>query len=383
MNVVHPKVAVVKCPDYGRATVERAVDRLLDLLGGIGPLIPSGAGVLIKPNMLAAHSPEAAVTTHPEVLRAVTRRIIEAGGRVTLGDSPGIGSFASVAAKTGLAQVAEELGVRAEPLDDPVEVPRPAGARFRRLRLARRAVEAEVIVNLPKVKTHQQMFLTLAVKNLFGCVAGREKIAWHLSAGRDAALFARVLVEIGAALRPGLNLADGVVGMEGTGPSHGEVRPFGFLAASTDAFALDAALTRLLGFRTEDVPLFAAAEAARADGMDLGAGDWDAVDWLGDPPEAVAPGRVKPPIMGRLMFVPPFFARRLRRFLTVRPRIQAEVCRACGVCVASCPAQAMKIIDRKVQIDDTLCIRCFCCQELCPHDAVRVRRGLWARLFSR
>jgi uncharacterized protein (DUF362 family)/NAD-dependent dihydropyrimidine dehydrogenase PreA subunit len=383
MNAPRPKVALVKCRDYDRATVEHAIDELIDLLGGIEQIIAADARVLIKPNMLAAHSPDEAVTTHPEILRAVARRVLDAGGDVTIGDSPGLGKFDAVAAKTGLAAVAEELGVPVEALDDPVDVARPDGARFRKLSLARRAVESDVVVNLPKVKTHQQMFLTLAVKNLFGCVVGRQKIAWHMNAGRDVELFARVLVEIGSAIRPGLNIADGVVGMEGTGPSHGDVRPFGFLAASTDPFALDAALTSLLGFHADDVPLFAATEAARADGLEVGVTDLDQIDWVGCDPAEAAPGRVKPPAMGRLMFVPPFLARWLRRFVTVRPRIDVSNCRVCGVCVEACPAHAMKIVDRRVEIADTLCIRCFCCQELCPHDAVRAKRGLLSRLLSK
>ncbi len=381
MTTIRPKVALAKCPDYSRANVERAVGELLGLLGGVGTFASPGAGVFLKPNLLAGRPPEDAVTTHPEVVRAVARAVLDAGAKATVGDSPGIGSLAEVAAKSGITAVADELGIPLGPLTEAIAVPRPPGARFRKLLLARRVLDADLVINLPKVKTHQQMFLTLAVKNLFGCVVGREKIAWHLNAGRDARLFARALVEICHAVAPGLNIADGVVGMEGSGPSHGAPRRFGFLAASADPFALDAALTWLLGFRKEDVPVLAAADEARTDGLDVGWADIECVELVGCDPLEIRAHRVRPPPSRRLMFVPGIFAGVARRLFTVRPRVRRAQCRLCGVCAESCPAGAMKIVDRRIRIDDTLCIRCFCCQELCPHGAVQVSRGVLSRLL--
>jgi len=375
-------VALARCVDYSRENVERAVGEVVGLLGGIERFVRPGESVLLKPNLLAPRSPDEAVTTHPEVLRAAARAAQEAGGCVTAGDSPGIGKFETVAEKCGIAAVAAELGVGLRELADAVEVARPAGARFRKLLLARAAVEADAVINLPKVKTHQQMFLTLAVKNLFGCVVGKEKIAWHMNAGRDAALFARLLVEVCHAVAPRLSIADGVVGMEGTGPSHGAPREFGFIAASADPFALDAVLTSLLGFDTDDVPMFAAADAARSDGLDVGRTDLNEIEIVGCAADGLKASHVKPPVMGRLMFLPDFLAGVMRRLITVKPKITHAQCKTCGVCVESCPAEAMKIIDRKVRIDDTVCIRCFCCQELCPHGAIEARRGLLSGFFS-
>ena len=377
------KVALARCVDYSTENVERAVAEVIDLLGGIGRFVRPGSRVLLKPNLIAAYPPEAAATTHPEVVAAVAPIAAGAGGRVEVGDSPGVKTLPVVAETTGIAAVASRLGLPLTEFTEPVEVARPKGAKFRKLLLARPVVETDVLINLPKVKTHQQMFLTLAAKNLFGCVVGKQKIAWHMSAGRDAALFARVLVEICSAVAPALSIADGVVGMEGTGPCHGRPRPFGFIAASGDPFALDAVLTSLLGFEDADLPVLAAARAARADGLPVGETDLDAIELAGCAADELRAKHVVPPTMGRLMFVPGFLSGLMRRLVTVRPRIDLKTCRVCGVCVESCPAQAMKIIDRRVRIDDTSCIRCFCCQELCPHGAVRVGRGLLSRLFSR
>ena len=375
-------VALVRCLDYSRENVERAVGEVVELLGGIERFVRHGESVLLKPNLLSGSPPEKAVTTHPEVFRAVAKAALGAGGRVTGGDSSGIGSFDTVAGKSGIAAVAAELGVELRDLNEAAETERPQGARFRKLLIARSILEADAVVNLPKVKTHQQMFLTLAVKNLFGCIVGKEKIAWHMNAGRDAGLFARLLVEICCAVAPRLSIADGVVGMEGTGPAHGDPRQFGFIAASADPFALDAVLTSVLGFRATDVPLFAAADEARADGLVIGCSDLDRIDVVGCGVDELSVPHVKPPVMGNLMFLPGFLARIMRRLITVKPGIKRCMCKTCGVCVESCPAEAMKMIDRKVTIDDTVCIRCFCCQELCPHGAVEARRGLLSGFFS-
>jgi len=383
MTEVRPKVALARCTDYSPANIERAVGQVLELLGGMKRFVRPGQSVFLKANMLSAKPPEAAVTTHPEVIRAVARAVLAAGGRAAVGDSAGFGALTTVGAKTGIAAVADELGIPMEELTEPVETKRPDGARVRRLRLARRVLDADVVVNLPKVKTHQQMFLTLAVKNLFGCIVGKEKIAWHMSAGRDATLFARALVEICAAVRPALSIVDGVVGMEGNGPSHGDARRFGFLAAGADPFALDAVLTWLLGFEPADLPVLAAAREARDDGLDVGVTDLNGIEIVGYDAEKLRVHDLKRPAAARLMFLPDFLGRILRPLITVKPRIDAPKCRLCGICVDSCPAHAMKIVDRRVKIDDTSCIRCFCCQELCPQGAVRVKRGLFSRFFSR
>jgi uncharacterized protein (DUF362 family)/Pyruvate/2-oxoacid:ferredoxin oxidoreductase delta subunit len=287
-----------------------------------------------------------------------------------------------MAEKCGIAAVVEELGITLRDLDVAMPAERPPGARFRKLLLARAALEADAVINLCKVKTHQHMFLTMAVKNLFGCVVGKEKIAWHMSAGRDTAVFARVLVEICHAVRPRLSLADGVVGMEGTGPTYGDPRPFRVIAASADPFALDTVLTAVLGFHTADVPVLAAARQARADGLDVGVTDLDAIDVVGCSIAEVQVSHVKTPVMSRLMFLPGFLGRLFRHLVTARPRIKNAACKTCGVCIEHCPAEAMKIVDRRVKIDDTSCIRCFCCQELCPRGAVLAKRGLLARFFS-
>jgi len=372
----------VKCPDYGRANVERALAEALEPFGGMAAFVKDGADAVLKPNMISARPADACATTHPELVSAAARAAIAAGGHVRIADSPGIGSIQQVAKLSGIESVAAELDIPLFEFIESADAPRPEEARFRKLALALEALHTDALINLPKVKTHQQMILTLAVKNLFGCVVGRQKIAWHMNAGRDVNLFARMLVEVCAAVKPAVSIADGVWGMEGKGPTHGEPRYFGFIAASDDAFALDAVIAHALGFRHEDVPLFAAAKRAERDGLRTGVIELERIDIVGCKIQDLQIGEVKPPAAGRLMFVPHALAGIARRLITVRPKI-TSACNLCGACVSHCPANAMAKVDGRVKIDDTLCIRCFCCQELCPFGAIDVQGGLLSRLFAR
>jgi uncharacterized protein (DUF362 family) len=144
--------------------------------------------------MLSAKHPDAAVTTHPTLVKAVAELVRETGATVLIGDSPGIGGFEKVAERTGIALAAEQSGSGLVPFNDSVEL--QGTGRFRRISLARDYWEADKIINLPKLKTHEMMTMTCAVKNLFGAVVGAEKAGWHLKAGHSREQFARLLLDI-------------------------------------------------------------------------------------------------------------------------------------------------------------------------------------------
>ncbi|MBE0598833.1 MAG: DUF362 domain-containing protein, partial [Desulfuromonadales bacterium] len=168
------RVSLQAVPDYSRSTVEAGLERLLAPLGGIGAFVRPGMRVLVKPNMLAGKPPERAVTTHPEVVRGVIRLAQAAGGVVSVGDSPGVGSPRQVAARCGILAVIEETGALFSPFADSVVV-RPAGKTFHELEVARDLLEADLVINLAKLKTHQMMGMTGGVKNMFGAVVGMRK----------------------------------------------------------------------------------------------------------------------------------------------------------------------------------------------------------------
>lgn len=235
-NVPIP-VALTRCVGYNEAVVRAAVQGALEACGWR----PSpGTAVLVKPNLLRAH---ALSCTHPQVTAAACAWLLECGARVVVADSPGFGTAAGVARAIGLAEALHPLGLRVRAFADPVPVALPDGRRWG---VARLALESDAILSIPKVKAHSQMRLTLAVKNLFGCVCGVRKAIAHTVQGHEPGLFATCVAALWAALPPVAALADGITAMHVTGPSGGAPYPLGCVAASPGAVALDTALGAVL-----------------------------------------------------------------------------------------------------------------------------------------
>ncbi|MDT8421314.1 MAG: DUF362 domain-containing protein [Desulfuromonadales bacterium] len=368
-------VSLRRLEDYNPRNLDKALQEVLAPLGGMASIVRPGQQVLLKPNLLAGKSPDKAVTTHPEVVRAVILAVQQAGGIVSVGDSPGIGSAEQVARKSGILDVIESTGARFAPFCESVRV-RPAGGTFHELEIARDILDADLIINLPKLKTHQMMGLTCAVKNLFGAVVGMRKPRLHLQAGSDKAFFALMLLELAEHINPALNIVDAVVGMEGDGPGSGDPVKIGALLAGTDALAVDTVATELVGFRSEQV--WTQQIAARTDRP---YSRLNQIEVLGDPIETVKIARFRPAKTADVNFgLPGFLKKPLKNSLTARPTPDLERCRACGLCVTHCPPQAMSIHQQRLIIDYQRCIRCFCCQELCPYGALQTEQGLLLRL---
>jgi uncharacterized protein (DUF362 family) len=251
------------------ARVRAAIMASLAPLGGIGAFVPAGSRVLLKPNLVRVLDPERGGLTHPVFVAEVARLAFEAGAReVLVGDSPGIGTANGVAARAGLTPMLDALGARLVEFTEATRVPSPRNGTFGFLSQSGEALTADVLINLPKAKAHCQMVLTGAVKNLFGCIPGRRKALMHCLVKNDRARFARMLVENALMMNPAVTIMDGIVAMEGQGPTSGDPRPWGWVLAGTDMVALDAVMARALGYGHAEVPHLVAASA-------LGAGQWD------------------------------------------------------------------------------------------------------------
>jgi uncharacterized protein (DUF362 family)/Pyruvate/2-oxoacid:ferredoxin oxidoreductase delta subunit len=357
--------------------VKAAVQSAVSHLGGFEKFVRPGDRVLLKANMLSARVREKRITTDPSIVQAVADLVLKAGGVPFVGDSPGIGSFTRVAQRTGIADAAREVGIECCELVDPLEVKLPEGSRFKRLEIASDAMNADVIINLPKLKTHCQMLLTLGVKNMYGVIVGKQKVEWHHMAGVDRETFASLLLDIYAVTKPALTILDGIWGMEGRGPSNGTPRKLNLLAAAEDAVAMDVVVCRILGGRRTMFPLYRAASDRR-----LGETDVSQISFPGPSPDAFSVNDFEFPELDTLHMFPASWDWFTRRFLVSKPVHRAQVCTGCGRCEEICPENAIERKNNKVRFDYGKCIRCYCCQEICPENAIDFKKGVIVRLLG-
>ncbi len=376
------RVSIVRLASYEPPAVASALREVLEPLGGMGAFVAPGMRVVLKPNFLLPSAPERAICTHPEVIRAVARLAREHGAAtVEATDSPGVATATRCARRLGLGGDEPFAVLDA---DEGVDVS-PSGATFYRLKLIRRLLAADVVINLPKAKTHGQMVMTGAVKNSFGAVVGMEKAQWHFRAGKNRADFARLLLHIHSLVAPRLSVLDGVVAMEGNGPSGGDPRPLGVLMAAADAHALDAVLARIWGLAPRQVFTLAAAH-------DLALlPPREAIEIVGPGPDTLRPRpawRMARLVPLRGFGGPAWLNAAVERLVRLQPKVVDEKCSGCGECGEVCAAGAITLVPAKkgdgqrVVIDCERCIACFCCQEMCPQGAIEVSAGLMARLLG-
>jgi uncharacterized protein (DUF362 family)/Pyruvate/2-oxoacid:ferredoxin oxidoreductase delta subunit len=363
-------VSIVKCKNYDEEKVLSALRQAIDLIGGIQAFVNKDSRVLLKPNLLYGKTPENAVTTHPSIVRGMIQIVREAGGVPFIGDSPSIGGLMRTAEKAGIKAVADEMKCPLVEFNRPALPAKWGGKIFKQLEIDQAVLDADVIINLPKWKTHAQMVLTLGVKNLFGCVPGPRKPLWHLRAGESQKAFAQILLDIYRVIQPSLTILDGVVGMEGNGPGSGDPIPLGLILASNDALSIDLVVCDLLGIPRKSIPTN---QVALEDGMTTGS-----IEVVGESIEASKVSAFElPPPSGVTWNLPGFARKALKNALTSKPWIDDQLCEDCERCAEICPAKALKKTEKGLTFDYGECIRCFCCQEVCSSGAISIKPG-WA-----
>lgn len=381
----HPTVSLVKCNSYNQTEVEKSLHQALSFLGGIEAFVKPGQKVLIKPNALMGISPDAAVTTHPSVISAVIKEVITAGGNALVGDSPG-NAYTNVAAtmeKAGILKAAEESGAKMVYFQEEgiVEVESPSqNKKLNLLPIAKTAIEADVIINLPKLKTHTLTLFTGALKNMFGTVPGFNKTRFHIK-NPDPYDFAQSIVDVFQITKPALSIMDGVLGMEGAGPSNGHPRQFGALAASADAVALDAVCSYLIGYQPSQIETTVIANL-----RNLGKINLKEIEVVGETLSSMRKVDWKHPESGRLFakYLPKSIYSLIANQLKINPFINQTKCTQCLVCYRNCPAKTIHFDKSRklVEIDLNNCINCFCCHELCKYDAVILQKSWLTRLLQ-
>ncbi|MCP4230478.1 MAG: DUF362 domain-containing protein [bacterium] len=352
-------VYIAGCTEYEKA--EPAVFDLLDRTG----VNPEGKRVLVKPNILGPFAPSRHVTTHPLIVAAAVRWLEERGAaEVLVGDNPGLGGYGDNVAGARVSGILEVAGERFVNLAEHTVVRSIPSLPDLRLSISGAVFEADLVVNLPKFKTHTLTTITGAIKNTFGYVVGGAKSRLHAAAPTPKS-FARVCNEIYALRPPEINLIDGIIAMEGNGPSGDELRLLGRLLASTNGAALDVAMCGIMGIEPSRVPMVHLAMEmglTRGEQEILTIGDNSTLSKFQVPSTFTRSTAVNWAV-NRLGF----------GGFTPEPYINEEKCTDCGSCVEACPTEAMRGFP---EIDGEACIRCYCCQEMCAYNAVKLR-GFW------
>ena len=263
------KVSVVKCTDYSKEDIRSAVDKTFSFFGGIENVIKKGSKVLLKPNFLKESSPRKCIVTHPAVIEAVAEAVLEAGATPIIGDSPAFGSVAKVAKRIGLDKFAEKHGIDIIELDKPRKVSINCGGKDFSLTVSGRALDVDAIINLPKLKVHVQVLFTAGVKNLYGCVSGKQKAWRHLKSKNDLEWYADMLIANYQLVKPVFTIVDAVTAMEEKGPTGGKPKDVSLLVGGIDVIAVDRVVTELLSVRPDDVPILRAAKRLGVGEQDL------------------------------------------------------------------------------------------------------------------
>ncbi len=381
------KVSISKCASYDEQQLDVSLRQALSPIGGMKAFVRPGQKVLLKINALMECDPGSAIVTHPQFTKAVAKLVINAGGIPFIGDNPGNAGADSVKVieSIGYKKIADELGIKIANLqkDGAATFLPKIGDRRAAIHISKTLLEADVVINLPKLKTHMLMLYTGAVKNMFGAVPGFNKSKLHfLLPGPKE--FAKTIVEIYSITKPSLNIMDAVISMEGNGPAGGTPRKTGLILASGDGVALDAVAASAIGFNEGDILTTSVAGRHK-----IGESSLRRIQISGSRLEDIRIKDFKKPASahGLMKAIPGFIyslARPLLNMVKILPIIDAEKCRACLACVKNCPAKCITVKKGEAYaIDHKMCIMCFCCHELCPYDAIALKKSFLARMFIR
>lgn len=373
------EVSLAKCTSYNDKEVEAALRKAISAVTDLS-YITEGTRVVIKPNLVSFLSPDRAATTHPVVLNALIRILNEKGAKITVGDSPG-GLFNSVYVNrvykaTGMNNI--EGAVLNRNFSQSVHHSDSA-LRAREFAYTSYLDDADIIINLCKLKTHGMMGMSNAVKNMFGIIPGTVKPEFHFKFPNHND-FADMLIDLNESFRPALCICDAVTGMEGNGPTSGTPRDIGLIAASENPYKLDLVCAKIIGLEKDNVPTLKRA-------FERGLAPSDAR-------QVVTEGDINDFIIGDFELIPrksitfndaggSIMAGIIRKCMCSRPALLKHKCIGCGECFRICPAKAIEMKNNLPVIDRSKCIYCFCCQEFCPEGAMHVKRPLAARLLGK
>jgi uncharacterized protein (DUF362 family)/Pyruvate/2-oxoacid:ferredoxin oxidoreductase delta subunit len=342
--------------------VRRAVDRAFELF----PTQLRGKTVLIKPNVLRASEAKEGIVTHPAVLRAVVEKVETMDpASIVVGDNPGLFNYGDNEESfkiTGLTEAAlgyyQNIGNESRLVEFNADF-------MSKVSVSRIVLDADVVISLPKFKTHGLTVITGAIKNSYGILPGAQKAKLHKAAGSPKR-FHEMLIDVFRLRVPDLFIVDAVVGMEGNGPASPDLRDIGLILASDNAVALDSVIARMMGCDPDRLRFLQKAK-------EVGLGDYDmsAIEVIGELKQ-LADFKL-PPLGGEAIVNNPHVQELIHGRTIVRPQADPDLCTACGTCVDHCTVSALSLVDNLPRVDADTCITCFCCQEVCPEKAITLR----------
>ena len=275
--MLRAKVSIVRtCEHPGDKEIDASVRRAVDLIGGLKDIVRSGATVIVKPNLVVAKSPGSGATTDPRVCKTIADMVREQGARPIIAESSFVGldteDAIEVAGYGKLRKDGYEVVNLKQKGIEKVTIPVPQGTALKEVSLPRLVVEADAIISVPKMKTHDQAGVTLAVKNMKGVLPDVWKRKFHHTYG----VF-QSTADLLTVLKPSLAVVDGIIAMQGLGPAFGEALEMDLIVAGRDAVAVDSVVSAVMGFDLQECGCIREA-AERA----LGVGNLSDIDVVGE-----------------------------------------------------------------------------------------------------
>ncbi|MCD4716428.1 MAG: DUF362 domain-containing protein [Desulfobacterales bacterium] len=343
-------------------TCRSAIDRAFEIF----PQEIARKKVVIKPNVLRLSTAEEHIVTNPSLLRAVVEKVEEMSpAEIVVGDNPGLFSYGDNEKsfeKTGLMDAAKgyymNIGNTTQNLAFNPDFMPEVG-------ISKEILDADIVISLPKFKTHGLTAMTGAIKNSYGILPGAQKARLHRIAGTPER-FHDVIVEVFRLRVPDLFIMDAVVGMEGNGPASPDLREIGLILAADNGVALDGVVARMMGLDPARLRFLQKAKA-------MGLGDFDSQMIQIDGEMRIIADFKVPPLGGEAISGNPAIQELMKTKTEVRPQADPELCTACGACIDHCPVSALTMKEDFPVVDADICITCFCCQEICPEKAMTLK----------
>ncbi|MCL2399374.1 MAG: DUF362 domain-containing protein [Defluviitaleaceae bacterium] len=385
VSITPANCSIIRCNSYDYDLVYNSLAESIKNLGGFEPYIVPGERVLLKANLLMKKKPEEATTTHPIFVKALANLLIEYGAKVVIGDSPG-GPFNAnlmngVYKATGMAAIAEETEAILNNNYNSFQKENPKGLIMKKLTLTDMINDADKVISVAKLKTHAMMTYTGAVKNMFGVVPGIVKAEYHLNIP-NYEQFSDMLIDICLCAEPVLSFIDGIVGMEGHGPSAGTPVNINAVMASNSPYHIDQAACHIIGLAVKDVPMLKRMQEREI------ISELSDINFTGEsiekfimPSFEIISGKSSMTVHDSNL--PVFVKNFIGKHMQTRPQVNNADCTGCAICQEACPAKIVEMsADHKAIIDYPKCIRCYCCQELCPQKAIKMYKPRMVKMLK-